>query len=271
MTDPVGLGRGLTNYGDPDFALYLRRSFARSMGYSLEMLSTPVIGIADTRSGFNNCHRHFPELIEAVKRGVLAAGGLALVFPTISLGEVFLSPPSLMFRNLMAMDTEEMIRAQPMDAVVLVGGGDKTVPAQLMAAVSADIPAVQLITGPMLVGYHRGEMLGACTDCRRLWGEHRAGAMDQDEVEVVSGRLAPTQGTCMVMGTASTMGCLVEALATALPGTGTTPATHADRIRAAEASGRQAVQLAAGGPKPSEILTEAAFHNAMVVLQAIGG
>ncbi len=113
---------GLTNYGDPDFALYLRRSFARSMGYSLDMLSKPVIGIADTRSGFNNCHRHFPELIDAVKRGVLAAGGLPLVFPTISLGEVFLNPTSLMFRNLMAMDTEEMIRAQPMDAVVLVGG-----------------------------------------------------------------------------------------------------------------------------------------------------
>src|ERR1043166_3184381 len=131
MTEPVGpathgLARGLTNNGDPDFALYLRRSFARSMGYCLEMLSRPVIGIADTRSGFNNCHRHFPELIAAVKRGVLASGGLPLVFPTISLGEVFLSPTSLMFRNLMAMDTEEMIRAQPMDAVVLVGGCDKT-------------------------------------------------------------------------------------------------------------------------------------------------
>ncbi|MBV8494367.1 MAG: dihydroxy-acid dehydratase, partial [Alphaproteobacteria bacterium] len=127
MSEPVGIARGLTNYGDPDFALYLRRSFARSMGYSLDMLAKPVIGIADTRSGFNNCHRHFPELIEAVKRGVLAAGGLPLVFPTISLGEVFLNPTSLMFRNLMAMDTEEMIRAQPMDAVVLVGGCDKTV------------------------------------------------------------------------------------------------------------------------------------------------
>jgi dihydroxy-acid dehydratase len=121
------------------------------------------------------------------------------------------------------------------------------------------------------VGYHKGEMLGACTDCRRLWGEHRAGAMDQDEVEIVSGRLAPTLGTCMVMGTASTMACLAEALGIALPGTGSIPATHADRIRAAEASGRQAVKLANGGPKPSEILTEAAFHNAMVVLQAIGG
>src|SRR5919106_1550018 len=266
-----GLAKGLTNYGDPAFSLYLRRSFAKSMGYSSDMLARPVVGIADSRSGFNNCHRHFPELIDAVKRGVLAAGGLPLVFPTISLGEVFLNPTSLMFRNLMAMDTEEMIRAQPMDAVVLVGGCDKTVPAQLMAAASADIPAIQLITGPMLVGYHRGEMLGACTDCRRLWGQHRAGAMDQDEMEVVSGRLAPTQGTCMVMGTASTMACIAEALGLALPGTGSIPATHADRIRAAEASGRQAVALAQGGLRPSELLTEAAFRNAMVVLQAIGG
>src|SRR5437764_7880999 len=182
MTDPVGLGRGLTNYGDPDFWLSLRRSFARSMGYSTELLAKPVIGIADTRSGFNNCHRHFPELIDAVKRGVLAAGGLPLVFPTISLGEVFLTPTSLMFRNLMAMDTEEMIRAQPMDAVVLVGGCDKTVPAQLMAAASVDVPAIVLPTGPMLVGHYQGEVLGACSDCRRFWAQHRAGNLDVTEI-----------------------------------------------------------------------------------------
>src|SRR3954467_10436713 len=189
MTDPVGLGRGLTNYGDPDFALYLRRSFARSMGYSLEMLAKPVIGIADTRSGFNNCHRHFPELIEAVKRGVLAAGGMPRVFPTISLGEVFLNPTSMMFRNLMAMDTEEMIRAQPMDAVVLIGGCDKTWPAQLMGALSANIPAIQLVTGPMSTGRHKGERLGACTDCRRFWGKYRGGEIESDEIETIEGRL----------------------------------------------------------------------------------
>ena len=171
---------GLTNYGDPDFALYLRRSFARSMGYSLDMLARPVIGIADTCSGFNNCHRHFPELIDAVKRGVLAAGGLPLVFPTISLGEVFLNPTSLMFRNLMAMDTEEMIRAQPMDAVVLVGGCDKTVPAQLMGAVSANRPAIQLVAGPMMTSRWHGERLGACTDCRRFWAKYRAGEIDAE-------------------------------------------------------------------------------------------
>src|ERR671929_1031775 len=141
----VGFEHGLTNYGDRDFSLYLRRSFARSMGYSHELLGKPVVGIAYTGSGFNNCHRHFPELLEAVKRGVLSAGALPIEFPTISLGEVFLSPTSFVFRNLMSIDVEEMIRAQPMNAVVLVGGCDKTVPAQLMGAVSAGVPAVQLI------------------------------------------------------------------------------------------------------------------------------
>src|SRR5258705_2078216 len=170
----LGLARGLRNYGDPAFSLSLRRSFAKSMGYSKEMLARPIVGIADSRSGFNNCHRHFPELIEAVKRGVLAAGGLPIEFPTVSLGDVFLSPTSMMLRNLMSMDVEEMIRAQPMDAVVLIGGCDKTVPAQLMGAASADVPAVQLLAGPMMPMSYRGERLGACTDCRRFWAEYRA-------------------------------------------------------------------------------------------------
>src|ERR671928_1183977 len=201
MTDTArGLARGLTNYGDADFSLYLRRSFARSMGYSNAMLARPVVGIAQSASDFNNCHRHFPELIEAVKRGVLAAGGLPLVFPTISLGEVFLNPTSLMFRNLMSMDTEEMIRAQPMDAVVLMGGCDKTVPAQLMGAVSAGRPAVMLVAGPMMTGRHRGERLGACTDCRRFWARYRAGEVGEQEISEVEGQLAVTAGTCAVMG-----------------------------------------------------------------------
>jgi dihydroxy-acid dehydratase len=177
---PKGLRRNLTDYGDRSFALYLRRSFARSMGYSLEMLERPIVGIAQTASGFNNCHRTMPELVEAVKRGVLAGDALPLEFPTISLGEIFLSPTSLMFRNLMSMDTEEMIRAQPMDAVVLIGGCDKTVPAQLMGAASADLPAVHLVTGPMLANPWRGERLGACTDCRRYWAKFRAGEIDDE-------------------------------------------------------------------------------------------
>src|SRR5216683_5753697 len=207
-----GLEHGLTNYGDRDFSLYLRRSFAQSMGYSRDLLSKPVIGIAYTGSDFNNCHRHFPELLAAVKRGVLAAGALPLEFPTISLGEVFLTPTSLKYRNLMAMDTEEMIRAQPMDCVVLMGGCDKTVPAQLMGAVSAGRPAVMLVAGPMMTGRHRGERLGACTDCRRFWGKYRAGDVGDEEISEVEGQLAVTAGTCAVMGTASTMACIAEAL-----------------------------------------------------------
>ena len=265
------LSRGLTNYGDPDFALYLRRSFARSMGYSTDLLARPVIGIADTYSGYNNCHRHFPELIEAVKRGVLAMGGLPLTFPTISLGEVFLNPTSLMFRNLMAIDTEEMIRAQPMDAVVLVGGCDKTVPAQLMGAISANRPAIQLVAGPMMTSRWHGERLGACTDCRRFWARYRAGEIGADEIHEVEGNLATTAGTCAVMGTASTMASIAEALGMILPGTAAIPAVHADRLRAAEATGRAAMQLARTGLTPDRIVTPDAVENALRVLMAIGG
>jgi dihydroxy-acid dehydratase len=266
-----GLARGLTNYGDRDFSLYLRRSFASSMGYSRQALSKPIVGIAYTPSGFNNCHRHFPELLEAVKRGVLAAGALPLEFPTISLGEVFLNPTSLKFRNLMAMDTEEMIRAQPMDAVVLMGGCDKTVPAQLMGAASADLPAIQLVAGPMMTSRHGDERLGACTDCRRFWGKYRAGDIDSQEIGEIEGRLATTAGTCAVMGTASTMACLAEALGMSLPGTAAIPAVHADRLRAAEASGEAAVRLIENPVRPSQVITRESVENAMRVLLALGG
>ena len=248
----TGLKHGLTNYGDRDFSLYLRRSFARSMGYSREMLERPVVGIANTASGFNNCHRHFPELLDAVKRGVLAAGGLPIDFPTVSLGEVFLNPTSLKYRNLMSIDTEEMIRAQPMDAVVLMGGCDKTVPAQLMGAVSAGRPAVMLVAGPMMTGRHKGERLGACTDCRRFWGRHRAGEVSAEEIAQVEGNLAVTAGTCAVMGTASTMACIAEALGLILPGTAAIPAVHADRLRAAEATGMAAVNLIGSAVTPRQ-------------------
>ncbi|HXZ52892.1 MAG TPA: IlvD/Edd family dehydratase [Burkholderiales bacterium] len=266
-----GLARGLTNYGDAGFSLYLRRSFARSMGYSGEMLARPVVGIADSKSGFNNCHRHFPEMLEAVKRGVLAAGGLPVEFPTVSLGEVFLSPTSMMFRNLMSIDVEEMVRAQPMDAVVLMGGCDKTVPAQLMGAASADVPAVQLLAGPMMPTSFRGERLGACTDCRRFWALHRAGKVDERGIEEVEGNLATTAGTCAVMGTASTMASLSEALGMALPGTAAIPAVHADRLRAAEASGRRAAELARAPVRPGQVITGKSIENALRVLLAIGG
>jgi dihydroxy-acid dehydratase len=269
--EPTGIANGLTNYGDRDFSLYLRRSFAKSMGYSSAMLEKPVVGIAYTPSGFNNCHRHFPELLEAVKRGVLAAGALPIEFPTISLGEVFLNPTSLKFRNLMSMDTEEMVRAQPMDAVVLMGGCDKTVPAQLMGAVSAGRPAIMLVGGPMMTGRYRGERLGACTDCRRFWAQYRAGKVNDEQIADVEGRLATTAGTCAVMGTASTMACLAEALGMILPGTAAIPAVHADRLRAAEATGAAAVKLIGSQLTPGKIVNQKSVENALRVLLAIGG
>jgi dihydroxy-acid dehydratase len=266
-----GLEHGLTNYGDRDFSLYLRRSFAQSMGYSREFLAKPVVGIAYTPSGFNNCHRHFPELLEAVRRGVLAAGALPIDFPTISLGEVFLSPTSLKYRNLMSIDTEEMVRAQPMDAVVLMGGCDKTVPAQLMGAISAGRPAIMLVAGPMMTGRHRGERLGACTDCRRFWARYRAGEVGEQEISEVEGQLAVTAGTCAVMGTASTMACIAEALGLILPGTAAIPAVHADRLRAAEATGAAAVALIGSGRTPDRMVDANSVENALRALLALGG
>jgi dihydroxy-acid dehydratase len=268
---PVGIARGLTNYGDRDFSLYMRRSFAQSMGYSRDMLEKPVVGIAYTPSGFNNCHRHFPELLQAVKRGVLAAGALPVEFPTVSLGEVFLSPTSMKFRNLMSIDTEEMVRAQPMDAVVLMGGCDKTVPAQLMGAVSAGRPAIMLVAGPMMTGRYRGERLGACTDCRRFWAQYRAGKIDDEEISKIEDRLATTAGTCAVMGTASTMACIAEALGMILPGTAAIPAVHADRLRAAEATGAAAVKLIGSRLTPERIVNVRSVENALRVLLALGG
>jgi len=267
----TGIAHGLTNYGDRDFSLYLRRSFAQSMGYSRSLLDKPVVGIAYTPSGFNNCHRHFPEMLEAVKRGVLTAGALPIEFPTISLGEVFLHPTSLKFRNLMSMDTEEMVRAQPMDAVVLMGGCDKTVPAQLMGAVSGGRPAVMLVAGPMMTGRHHGERLGACTDCRRFWAQYRASKVDDKEISEVEAKLATTAGTCAVMGTASTMACLAEALGMILPGTAAIPAVHADRLRAAEATGAAAAKLIGSKLTPDKIINQKSVENALRVLLAIGG
>ena len=271
MTLDKGMKRGLTNYGDAEFSMFLRKAFIKAMGYSDDALQRPIVGVTNTYSDYNACHGNVPKLIEAVKRGVLLAGGLPMEFPTVSIHESFAHPTSMFLRNLMAMDTEEMIRAQPMDSVVLIGGCDKTIPAQLMAAASADVPAIVLPVGPMLVGHYQGEALGACTDCRRLWSDYRADRIGAAEIEVVNERLAPTAGTCMVMGTASTIACMVEALGMCLPLSATIPATHADRIRSAEASGRAAVTLAENGPRPSEILTAAAFRNALIVTQSIGG
>ena len=267
-----GLANGLTNYGDPEFANYLRRSFAKSMGYTNESLDKPIVGICYTESSFNNCHRHFPEMLEAVKRGVLSTGALPMPFPMISLGEVFLSPTSMVYRNLMAMAVEEMIRAQPMDAVVLMGGCDKTVPALLMGAVSAGKPAVMLVAGPMMTGRYKGERLGACTDCRRFWAQYRAGSVSQKEIDQIEGNLAVTSGTCAVMGTASSMAVIAETLGVTLPNTASIPAVHADRLRASEQTGSLAAKMAIqGGPQLDQLITKESVENALRVLLSVSG
>ena len=267
----TGMHKGLTSYGDTGFSLFLRKAFIKGAGYTDAALDRPVIGITSTGSAYNPCHGNAPQLIEAVKRGVMLAGGLPMDFPTISLHESFAAPTSMYLRNLMAIDTEELIRAQPMDAVVLIGGCDKTVPAQLMGAASAGIPAIQLITGSMLTGSHRGQRVGACTDCRRYWARFRAQEIDADEVAAVNNQLVASVGTCSVMGTASTMACIAEALGMTVPGGASPPAVTAGRMRIAEQTGAQAVQIARQRLTIDRILTDKAFENAMRVLLAIGG
>ena len=270
-TPAHGFRKGLTSYGDPAFSLFLRTAFIKGAGLGDDALARPIVGILNTGSGYNPCHGNAAELVAAVKRGVMFAGALPIEFPTISIHESFAHPTSMYLRNLMSMDTEEMIRAQPMDAVVLIGGCDKTVPAQLMGAASAGVPAVQLVTGSMLTGAYRGQRVGACTDCRRFWATHRAGEIDADEIARVSDQLVPSVGTCSVMGTASTMACIAEALGMMVPGAASPPAVTADRMRSAEATGRVAVALAQTRLTPEKIMTPAAFENALRVLLAIGG
>ena len=266
-----GFSKGLTSYGDAGFSLFLRKAFIKGAGYTDDALGRPVIGIANTGSGFNPCHGNAPQLIEAIRRGVMLAGGLPVEFPTISLHESFANPTSMYLRNLMAMDTEEMIRALPVDAVVLIGGCDKTVPAQLMGAASANVPVVQLVTGSMLTGSHDGKRVGACSDCRRFWASYRADEIDADEITRVNDQLVASVGTCSVMGTASTMACVAEALGIAIPGSASPPAVTADRMRMAERSGTVAVEIAKSKLTPAQIITPASIENALRVLLAIGG
>ncbi|MCC7147103.1 MAG: dihydroxy-acid dehydratase [Phycisphaeraceae bacterium] len=266
-----GIANALTEYGDRQFSLYMRRAFAQSMGLSREALEKPVVGIINTFSDLNNCHRDVPRLVEAVKRGVWQAGGLPLEFPTISLGELFLNPSSMMFRNLMAMDVEAMIKAQPMDAVVGIGGCDKTMPAMLMGAASAGLPTVALVTGPMLSGAVGAERVGACTDCRRYWGMYRRGEVTDEGIDKVEANLVPTSGTCGVMGTASTIACVLEAMGTMLPGGAAVPQVMAERYRIAEESGKLAVAAIGSKLTLDRILTKKAFENGLRVLQAVGG
>lgn len=265
------IDRSRTNYGDDGFSRFLRRAFLASSGYDDVDLDRPIIGIAVTSSHYNTCHRDMPALLEAVRRGVLEAGGLPMDFPTISLGEILTSPTTMLYRNLMAMDTEEMVRGLPMDAAILLGGCDKTVPAQLMAAASSEKPVILEVVGPMMTGSWRGERLGACTDCRRLWGNHRGGDLSKDQITEARSELVTTAGTCAVMGTASTMACMTEALGMMLPGGATPPASSGERLRHGAATGRRAVELARSGKLPREIMTREAFDNAIKVLASIGG
>ena len=267
-----GLEKNLSDYGDKEFSTFLRRTFAKSMGYSNKSLEKPIVGICYTESGYNNCHRNFPEMLEAVKRGVQASGALPIVFPVISLGETFLNPTSMMYRNLMSMCVEEMISAQPMDSVILMGGCDKTVPALLMGAFSANIPSCLLVPGPMMTGKYKGERLGACTDCRRFWAKYRANKIEKNEIDLVESNLATTAGTCAIMGTASTMAIMADVLGVLLPNTSSIPAVHADRLRAAEDTGSLAANLAIKkNILPQKMITKKSFDNALRILLAISG
>ena len=266
-----GMYKNLTNYGDSEFSIFLRKAFIKGMGYSEEMLNKPIIGITNTYSDYNPCHGNVPDLIKSVKAGILSSGAIPLEFPTISIHESFAYPTSMYLRNLMSIDTEEMIKAQPMDACVLIGGCDKTVPAQLMGAFSANIPAIQLVTGPMLTGSHRGERVGACTDCRGYWAKFRAEEIDLAEINEVNNQLVPTVGTCGVMGTASTMALITEALGMMISNGASAPAVSAERRRIAEETGKMAVEIATKSFNPKNFLTIKNFKNALTVLSAIGG
>lgn len=271
MPDEQPNRRGATFFGEAGVAGFTHRAFTKAMGFDDSDMARPVIGICNTFSELNNCNGNLRQLAEAVKRGVWQAGGFPLEFPTISLGEIFLNPTSMLYRNLAAMDTEEMIRAQPLDGVVLLVNCDKTTPAALMGAASADIPAIVVSGGPMLNGHFRGQTLGACTDCRRLTAEHRAGTLDTTTYTAIEDGIVRSVGHCMVMGTASTMNSISEALGIALPGNGAIPAPDARRERLAVQAGRRIVGLVQEGIRPSQILTRHAFENAITLLCALGG
>ena len=270
--DPKDL-RSARWFGPHDLTGFVHRTAIQAEGFSrFAIADRPVIGIANSWSELVNCNIHFRLLADAVKRGVLMAGGLPLEFPTISLGESLMKPSAMQFRNLMAMDVEESIRAYPLDAVVLLGGCDKTVPAQLMGAASADIPAIMLTGGPQEPAYFRGRQLGVGTDTWKYADELRAGKMTQADFDELEASAKPTAGHCSEMGTASTMTSIVEALGMCLPATASIPAVDARRAQAAEATGRRAVEMAMSqAPRPSEVLTEAAFDNAITLLMAVGG
>ena len=256
----------------PEYYAFSRRAWLRSEGLGGDVFDgRPVIGIANSASELNNCNLHLTQVAEAVRRGVWQAGGFPLVFPTMSLGEMFLKPTAMLFRNLMAMEVEESIRANPLDGVVLLSGCDKTTPAMLMGAASADLPAIVVTGGPMLGGIWRDRRLGAGTDGRKLFDLHRTGQLSEEQLSEIEGSLARSAGHCSVMGTASTMAALAEALGMTLPGAAAIPAPDSRRLMIAEASGRRIVEMVREDLRPSRLLTRDAFENAITVHMAIGG
>jgi len=259
-------------FGKKDLDGFAHRSWLKAEGWSDVMFDgRPVIGIANSWSELTNCNAHLRQVAEAVKRGVLSAGGFPLEFPTISLGEILMKPTTMLFRNLMAMDVEECIRAYPLDGVVLLSGCDKTTPAMLMGAASADVPAIMVTGGPMLRGMWGQVELGSGTDNWRYWAELRAGRISEEEWCEIESCISRSAGHCMVMGTASTMASMAEALGMTLPGNAAIPASDSRRMALAEMSGRRIMDMAREGLKPSKILTPQAFDNAIRADMAIGG
>lgn len=248
------------------------RAVLRTLGYSEEFFTgKPVIGIANSWSEFNHCNLGLRAAAQAVKRGVIAAGGVPLEFNTISLGEELMKPSAMLYRNLMAMEIEETLRSYPIDGVVLLGGCDKTVPAQLMAAASANLPAIQVCTGPRASGRFRGSKIGSGTDLWKYWDRYRTGELSDEEWRGLEDAFAPGEGTCNTMGTASTMAVVSEALGMMLPGTASVPAADSRRLVAAERSGHRAVELVHQGLRPSNIMTHESFENALRAFFAVGG
>ena len=259
-------------FDTPELYGWLRQAAFKAEGFGEPAYQNkPIIGICNTWSELTHCNAHLRQLAEAVKRGVWQAGGFPMEFPVMSLGEYNMRPTTMLFRNLMSMDVEESIRANPLDGVVLLAGCDKTTPAVLMGTASADIPAILVTGGPQLKGNWRGEELGSCTDCRRYHTELRAGSITEEQWAELQNSIVRSPGHCMVMGTASTMASMGEALGIALSGNAAIPAVDSRRIQLAEASGRQIMKLVEQDLRPSRIMTHEAFENAIRTLHALGG
>ncbi len=269
--DPTKL-RSYSWFNGKEYYNFSRRANIRALGISRQAFhGKPVVGICNSFSELNNCNAHLRQVADAVKRGVWAAGGFPLEFPVISLGEQYMKPTTMLFRNLMAMDVEESVRANPVDGVVMLCGCDKTTPAMLMGAASADVPALIFTGGPTLSGNYKGRIIGQGTDGRKIFDLFRTGQVSPEELEEIEGCMVRSSGHCTVMGTASTMAIIAEALGMSLPGSAAIPAPDSRRLALAEMAGRRMVEMIAEGLKPSRILTREAFENAIAVDMAIGG